>query len=247
MFFFLLSSLSPITPDTFADTCLLLKMWSSKRCRSFRRDQINGFHLTVLLAHLMETRVVHAHGTPRQMFTTVINWVGGGFFLFSSPCLVSKSGYSESWCSPFVFFLLSSFLSSFSLISSRNHSQIARNDFGKEGLAVRCLSGHLSDDEETGATERDLSLFAQSHDVTMLDVGTHLNVMAGVSSNAYQEMRRDAEKTSWVVLSFSFLSFFPLSLSLSVHFFFLFPFISLFLLLPSFLPSSLPLFTTDDG
>ena len=26
------------------------------------RDQMNGFLLTVLLAHLMATRVVHAHG-----------------------------------------------------------------------------------------------------------------------------------------------------------------------------------------
>ena len=110
MFFFLLSSLSPITPDTFADTCLLLKMWSSKRCRSFRRDQINGFHLTVLLAHLMETRVVHAHGTPRQMFTTVINWVGGGFFLFSSPCLVSKDILSRGVHHLFFFFFLLSSL-----------------------------------------------------------------------------------------------------------------------------------------
>ena len=62
-------------PDTFAETCVLLKVWCVRRGYHRERDQMNGFLLTVLLAHLMDTRVVHAHGTPRQMFTTVMDWI----------------------------------------------------------------------------------------------------------------------------------------------------------------------------
>ena len=54
---------------------MLLKVWCVRRGYHRERDQMNGFLLTVLLAHLMDTRVVHAHGTPRQMFTTVMDWI----------------------------------------------------------------------------------------------------------------------------------------------------------------------------
>ena len=169
------------------------------------------------------------------------------FFL---PCPSFQGLISDFWfrCVHHLFFIFFFFISS----SIPNCLQIAHNDFGKEGLAVRCLSGgsDVRDDdddeeEETGSTERDLSTFVQCHDVTMLDVGTHLNVMAGVSSNAYQEMRRDAEKTSCVVFfvfCFSFLFFFsfffPLSLSLTLSFHFFSFFFHLLFPFFFFLPSS---------
>ena len=67
-------------PDSFSETCLLLKLWCRKRNYHKHRDSMNGFHLTVLLAHLLDTRVVHAHGTPRQMFTTVMEWISNNNF-----------------------------------------------------------------------------------------------------------------------------------------------------------------------
>jgi U3 small nucleolar RNA-associated protein 22 len=67
-------------PDTFCDTSILLKLWCVKRGYHRERDQMNGFLLTVLLAHLLEIRVVHAHGTPRQMFTTVMEWISKNDF-----------------------------------------------------------------------------------------------------------------------------------------------------------------------
>ena len=41
-----------------------------------------------------------------------------------------------------------------------------------------------------------VSLFTSTHDVVMLDVGTHLNLCSSVSTNAYRELRKEASATS---------------------------------------------------
>ena len=92
---------------------------------------------------------------------------------------------------------------------------VSKNDFGKEGgLAITCLHNGQDDDEEEEEEEEedeendgqgnnsgdttvdDLPLFASTHDIVMLDVGTHLNLASNISLNAFAAFREEAKKTS---------------------------------------------------
>ena len=53
-----------------------------------------------------------------------------------------------------------------------------------------------SNGSRDGSREGEIGDFVKCHDVVMLDVGTHLNLLHHVSQNAYQDMRSEATKTT---------------------------------------------------
>ena len=65
-------------------------------------------------------------------------------------------------------------------------------------IKILHFSLFIFQEEEDDATTMDekVSLFTSTHDVVMLDVGTHLNLCSSVSTNAYRELRKEASATS---------------------------------------------------
>ena len=164
---------------SFLDACILLKAWARRRGMLDAPDTFNGFLLSVLLAQLVNSRVVNRNANPRQMFSSFMSYVSQHDFGRSGMILDFMSNKSDG-----------EFQSSSD--SDSSFESDASDDDRVSPLSNSMTSKYLN--KQGGVLEKKNMVSEQlsAHDVVMIDPGTGLNVASRVSLNAYRELRHQA-------------------------------------------------------